>query len=857
MLLTSPSSTGMIAHKPAVNTMKSKIKARTIHAALAASALALITACATLYGVYFKTPDISSGSISLEGARGEIVIRRDSLGVPFIEAGDEDDLFFGAGFAAATDRMWQMEVMRAAGRGRLSEFIGPESLPLDRFLRALGIGDAVRGAIPALDARSKRILERYSMGVNAFMRTQKLPAEFSLTGHSPGPWTPEDSLYVFAMLNLGISYNFCEELNFLPLAHRVGPDRAAWLTPVYPDEGLPFDEAAKLAELPHPILDAKRSFTRSGGSLFASLFPGPPPASNNWAISGRRTASGRSIVANDTHLVISIPNSWMMMHLRCPGYDVAGVAVPGIPIVTLGFNGHVAWGATMVMADSQDIFVEKTREAGSGREYLYRGRWLPVVERRELIHIKGKKPVEVVLGRTQHGVLIDRALADLPFERESPIQPMRLHEGYALALRWPIEDGAETFRGFDLLGRARSAAQAREAMRHIKSTYLNIVYGDADTIAWQVTGKYPVRKKGGGQLPSPGWNGEYDWTGWLPFERHPYAINPGRGYVATANHRTVPRGHPERLSASWYGPARAARLTELLEGERAATREHSLRIQTDVFSPTARALKALLVPGGRLEQAVEREITSWSDRRMAERAREALVLLDPSRFDAVLSADSASAAVYGLFLHCFTRNTFLDELGPDDGPVWQAFIDANISSYSAMEDHLLHRDDSPFFDDCASPRKEDKAAIVARSLSDAILLAEKRLGKNRKRWRWGALHTYAWRHDAARKARFLSPLLDRGPFPAPGDTSTLNVAGMAHGEGFDVLWIPAMRMVVDFGLDEPAMLNMTPGQSGDPSSPHYDDMIGHFLGGENHPLPFRKDNVERQYTRVFGIRPAP
>lgn len=832
-----------------------KIKSTTLYALFAAGALALITACATLYGVYFKTPDISTGVITLEGPRGEITIRRDALGVPCIEAADEDDLFFGAGFAAATDRLWQMEVMRMAGRGRLGEFLGPDALPLDRFLRSLDIASAVSTALSAIDARSLRILERYSEGVNAFLRAQKLPAEFALTRHRPGPWTPEDSLYVFAILNLGISYNFCEEINFLLLARRAGYDRAAWLAPVYHDEDLPFDEAAKLAGLPDEPLVAGGTDLRPGGLSIAALFPGPPPASNNWAISGRRTASGRSIVANDTHLVISIPNSWMMMHLRCPGYDVAGVAVPGIPIVTLGFNGRVAWGATMVMADSQDLFVEKTRAGRKGREYLYRGRWYPVTERKELIRVKGQKPVEIVLGRTRHGVLIDEALSALPFEAESPIQPIRLREGYALALAWPMEDGAGTFRGFDLLCRARNAAEAREAMRSISGIYLNIVYGDADTVAWQVTGRYPVRKKGTGQLPSPGWDGEYDWTGWLPFERQPHATNPDRGFVATANHRTVPRGHAARLSASWYGPARAERITELLSGARAVTREHSLRMQMDVLSPTARSLQKMLRTGERLRSDIDAKIDSWSDRSMAQRAREALASLDPSRFDGVLSADSAPAAVYGLFLHCFTRNTFLDELGPDDGPDWQAFLDANISSYSAMEDHLLYRADSPFFDNTGTTEKEDKADVIARSLADAILLAEERLGKNRARWRWGALHTYSWRHDAARKARFLAPLLDRGPFPAPGDTSTLNVAGLAHGWSFDTLWIPAMRMVVDFGLDEPALLTMTPGQSGDPSSPHYDDMIDYFLTGRSNPLPFKKENIERQYNRVLTLHP--
>ena len=529
-----------------------------------------------------RSVDDSSGTIEIEGLRNEVVIRRDSLGIPVVEAKNEDDLFLATGYAMASDRLWQMVTMKMVARGRLAEIIGPKGLEIDLLMRTIGIATYSDRAYEALDGQEKRLLDRFAAGVNAYLDTHKhLPMEFGLTGYEPEPWRPEDSLSIFGLINLGLAANLNEEITFLVMAEKLGPWRAAHLFPVYPDEDLPFTEANKLAGVElsglsrlYPawvrVKQQVRDITALGG-----------PASNNWAIAGSRTESGRSIVANDTHLHLSMPSFWLIMHLKSPTYDAAGVMVPGVPLITLGFNGRIAWGATMVMGDSQDLFLEKLETREGEPCYLYRDDCLPVEERNEVFHVKGKPAVEKVIRSTHHGPLLNEALGALTSVPDLPGMPLPFEARYGLAHRWSMSDGERSLTAFYRLGKAADMAEAREALSLIDSIYLNIVHGDADNIAWQVTGRYPMRKGGTGHLPSPGWTGEYDWDGYLAFADQPYSLNPPEGFIGTANNRTVDSRSAHHLSSTWFGPERVERLREILQGIDGATADDMTQMHAD------------------------------------------------------------------------------------------------------------------------------------------------------------------------------------------------------------------------------------------------------------------------------------
>jgi len=564
------------------------------------AALIFLTAggCALLQPRFQRSVPAVDGTVRLPGLKGEASIRRDALGVPFIQASNEDDLFYAAGYAQASDRLWQMVIMKMTIQGRLSEITGPDMLPIDIFMRTLNVKSHVAVAMKELDARSKRILSGYARGVNAYIRAHPdLPPEFTLAKHRPEEWKEEDSLYIFAMLNLFLSFNFMEELNYLVISRKTGPRDAAWLFPVYPDEPPPFEETAKLDSLPQKELIKLLAGWTALRDRLRDRVPMNVPASNNWAVAPRKTRAGKTLLANDTHLVLAIPCPWLAMHLKCPTYQAAGVAVPGIPIVTLGYNGKIAWGATMVTADSQDIFIEKLKTADGGLRYLYRGEWLPVDERTEVIKIKGKDDYPLKVRTTRHGTLMNEALEKMPRKAELPVQPAPFSSSYGIALRWAMDGIGTTMNGFDGLSRSTTMDGARRAMAGIKSIYLNIVYGDANNIGWQVTGAVPVRKKGRGLLPSPGWDGEYDWTGFLPFEKLPYAVNPPEGDLATANNRTVEKNFPHTISATWYHPDRADRLREALGPMKKAGLEDMEKLQADRRSLMAVKVQRLLFDG--------------------------------------------------------------------------------------------------------------------------------------------------------------------------------------------------------------------------------------------------------------------
>ncbi|RMG69878.1 MAG: penicillin acylase family protein, partial [Bacteroidetes bacterium] len=333
--------------------------------------------------------------------------------------------FYATGYATAQDRLWQMTMIKMAASGRLAEILGRDLVPLDRYLRAVGLARYARQSYQRMAPKEKRILQRFAEGGNACVRSHKLPIEFVLAGFDPEPWKPEDCMIAFAMANYQLAANLREELSFLKVASRIGPTKAALLYPIYPDEPLPIDLASKLSVIDPGRLDRRNSRqlskTASGlldiqQSLVSLIEPGRAgdpetvPASNNWALAGSRTKGGKSIVANDTHLGISLPSFWDIMHLKAPGYEAAGVMIPGVPIVGLGFNGHIAWGATMMMADSQDLFLEKLRTKDGRQEYLYKGRWLPVKTRTETIAIKGAaKPENFTIQFTKHGPLLNDA----------------------------------------------------------------------------------------------------------------------------------------------------------------------------------------------------------------------------------------------------------------------------------------------------------------------------------------------------------------------------------------------------------------------------------------------------------------
>ncbi|OEC37229.1 acyl-homoserine-lactone acylase [Pseudomonas cuatrocienegasensis] len=801
------------------------------------------------------------GIVAIKGLASSVSVRRNSLGMPLIETNSFHDALFTLGYVHAGDRLSQMVSLRLMAEGRLAEMAGPGVLEMDRFMRAVNLRQSAEVLYKAASPRMKTFFEVYARGVNAYLfrYRDKLPMDLAQAGYRPAYWKPEDSVLVFCLLNFGLSVNLQEEIAALVMAQKVGSDNLAWLLPTYPDEPLPFEESDKLKGLKLDGQIAGLQAVAGASAQFAEAHMLGVAASNNWAIAPQNSRSGKSLLANDTHLPLSMPSAWNFVQIRAPKFQAAGVSIAGVPAIVAGFNGKLGWGMTMVMGDNQDLFLERVKREGNRLLYQADGKWVAARERQETFFIKGERPIRETLYETRNGPLLNSVLG----ARKHPLQPLQMQSGYGLALKTTQFEADSSLDAFFDLSRAQSVDEAFEATREVRAMPLNIVFADAQHIGWQVTGRFPNRKAGLGLVPSPGWDGQYGWDGFADPMLHPYDQDPQQGWLGTANHRTAPRGYGMQLSNSWFYPDRYERLAELAGSGKHDTRS-MIAMQYDQTSPFVAKLQAMLNAPGMAEPL--RAAIDALPAAERSKAREALDRL--LAFDGKLAATSADAALYGAFLHESARQIFLDELGPDSSPAWQALVATANSSYSAQADHLLGREDSPFWNDTRTAMKEDKPAILARSLAGAVTYAEQRLGSERSAWQWGKLHTYSWTTETSKLAPYLSSsqragiqslkgYLDRGPYPAGGDHSTLNVSAYNWGQDFDTWLIPAMRLVIDFGREEPMIGLNSSGQSGNPASRHYADGIEAWRQGQYMSFPFQSQNLDKVYgTRRLLLTPT-
>ena len=785
----------------------------------AAALLGLLALGGCQMGGYQDSVLPSSGVQPLKGLAQNVSVRRNAMGAPLIESSNFHDALFSLGYLHAGDRIEQMVAMRLLAQGRLAELAGADALEIDRLMRAANLKQGASQLYADASPRLKRFFEVYARGVNAYLfrYRDKLPGELARSGYRPEYWKPEDSALIFSLYAFSQSVNLQEELSALPLAQKVGADKLAWLLPGAPDEPLAESEVDKLKGLNLASQLPGLGALAATGQQLADLGLLGVPGSSNLALSPQRSRAGKSLLASDSRA------AWALspVQIHTGKYQVAGLSLPGLPIVLAGYNGKLAWSSSAVMADNQDLFLEQVRRQGPQLTYLADGKWQPARARNETFFVRGQRPQREVMYDTRHGTLLPG------------------HGSLALALHLPqLKDDRSLDALFDLT-RAQNIERAFDSTREVGAAALNFVFAEPQHIGWQVSGRYPNRREGQGLLPSPGWDGRYDWDGYADAMLHPYDQDPPAGFIGHANQRSLPKGYGMQLSSSWYYPERAERLAQLAGNGRHDSRS-LMALQNDQVTLLADKLKQMFDAPGMalpLKQAIDALPGAQRDK-----ARDALARL--KAFDGRLSPVSADAALYELFLQAVTRQTFLDELGPESSPAWQAFIGNAKLSYSAQADHLLGREDSPFWDDRGTPQKEDKPAILARSLAAAVDAGTTQLGADRRAWQWGKLHQYRWPAPAYHG---LGDKLERAPLAAGGDFSTLALTPYAWGSSFDTQLPASARMIVDFGQTEPLQVLTSNGQSGNPASHHYSDGLDAWFKGRFTSLPLQPQNFARAY----------
>jgi acyl-homoserine lactone acylase PvdQ len=772
-----------------------------------------------------------SGTLELAALSAPVTVRYGAHAVPSVEAGNLSDLLFAQGFLVASERMWQMDLMRRLAQGRLAEALGEKALKADRFFRTIGLGRTAARSVTALDEAERAHLEAYAAGVNAYIAgaVGRLPLEYLIAGFEPAPWTPADSLAIGEYMAWMLSFNVREELVYLRLAARVGKARALELFPV--DEGVPAPERpSDLPDLSGEIPHFQSLFSLVGGLGL----PVPGPASNAWAINGRRTEDGRALLANDPHLAPSMPGIWYELELHAPQLHVAGAVLPGVPFVAIGHNEHIAWGFTTVIADTQDIFVE--RPVGDGRAVQRpEGRTEPIAKRIESIEVKGRsRPVRLEIRSTSHGTIINDVLGN---NTGTPMDLTKVATADLLALRTNLEVPDRASVAFYRLNSAETIAEGRAAMADLRRASMNLMMADREgSIAWQVSGLLPQRGRGTGQFPSPGWEPGYGWTGYVDPSRNPSLVDPPGYALVTANHRTVPPDHEVALSNSWMAPYRAQRVEQMLSARNPLTAEDLADMQLDRMSLQALRFKEAL-------GAVVAEVRVLDG--------EARIVADEilMGWDGDFEPDSRGAALFLLLQPALFEALYGDELDED----LDALMSIGIAHYNALEE-TLYSGESSFWDDEDTPEQESATHVWARALREAKEELDRRLPEPGSQ-RLDALRHLSFPH-AFDRIPVIGDLFSVGPLPVGGDAHTVNTMKTSLLEPERATFIPTLRAVLTPADWSGSRTTLPLGQSGHRFSPYRTDQLDDWLEGRTHPLQW-EGPAPGEEIGVLVLKPPP
>lgn len=731
---------------------------RLVRRVLAGLGVLVMLAVAIVVGLLWLSAPAKRQQLAIAGLSAPVEVTFDQDGVPRIHAASALDGATALGFVHARDRMFQMELMRRAASGRLSEIAGAATLPIDRQMRVLGLRNRALADLQGLDAGTRAMLDAYASGVNAWIaaRGRFSAPEFLVLG-APEPWVPVDSLLWAKTMGLWLSSNWRTELARLSLAGKLTPQQIDELWPPEPQEGHPDAHAAadpRWAKAATELADLLPTFP--------APFTMPGSASNAWAVDGRHTATGAPLLAGDPHLQFSLPGIWYLARLETPAGVLAGATAPGVPFLVLGHNGRVAWSFTTTGADTQDVFIETP--AGEG-QYATPDGPRPFIVREERIRVRGRQNEVLRVRETRHGPVI----SDLGGGAGSVL-------AVAMANLQPGDTGAE---GLFALNRATDVTEAGAAATLISAPVQNLIVADRRRIALYVTGRVPVRRSGDGAAPVPGADGAHDWVGWASGAALPRFVEPASGMLANANERVAPADFPVFMGRDWFGDWRASRIHALLAGTDRHTTADFARMQTDVGSDFARqvlpALRAVRAPDGIA-------------------ARAAALLAD---WNGAMAADLPQPLIFNAWFARFYR-LVLVRAGAAQGGVapMLEFVAFVLSPAGA---HWCGGDCAPMLREALAQSTADLAA---------------RFGDDPAAWRWGDAHQAVFGHPMLRQLPLLGPL-STARIPSPGDDSTLD-RGTPQEGSFDGIHGASFRGVYDLADLDRSLFMAAPGQSGFP-----------------------------------------
>ncbi len=743
------------------------------------------------------------GEIALAGLKEPVTVQRDRWGIAHIYAKNQHDLFFAQGYVAAQDRLFQIDIWRRQARGEMAEVFGEKYVAADRFARLMKYRGDMAKEWASYSPDAKEIAMAFTDGINACIDGlgEKLPIEFQILGFRPGKWKPED--IVGRMSGIYMSGNFRNEVERARLVSALGISKANWLAPIDPPIGYePSLSREELAAFSQPILADYDAAVRS------LSFPPARTQSNNWVVAGSRSASGRPLLASDPHRAVTLPSLRYLVHLNAPGWNVIGSGEPALPGVALGHNDRIGWGFTIVGTDQADFFVEETKP-GNPKEYKVGKDWQNMTVMTEKIAVKGGKVQTVEFCYTRHG----------------PVLFQNSATNRAYALKWAgQEPGGAAYLGSLALDRAKNQAEFLAAMQAWKLPDLNFVYADLDgNIGWIAAALTPVRNKHTGLLPVPG-DGTYDWTGYLKVAELPQSFNPKDGWIATANHNILPEGYKKQIGYEFAPPFRYLRLRELFTSKSKWNIDDFKATQGDVKSLLGLELVKLLKSVDLQDKELDLYKKTLAD------------------WDGQLTADSKAGPLFAIWLRELRHKIVAENVSPELRSALNLLDGPQVMLAALKEPSMRWLGDNA---------EKARGSLLRETFAKAV--KQLKAMPQSKISHWGALHSATFRHPLAGMDATYAKGFDLAPVERPGDGFTVNNAG--YDEQFNQIHGPTYRHLFDLADWDHALATSAPGQSGQPGSSHYSDLLPLWAKGEYFPLRFSKSKVDEVTKHRLTLKP--
>ncbi len=760
-------------------------------------------------------PDYNKDFV-LYGLKSDVEIIRDEHAIPHVYAENEEDLYRAVGFAMAQDRLWQMDLLRRVTQGRLSEILGKDQVETDLMMRALRIQEKSQKILENSDPKVVAALEAFSDGVNQYIAKFPLAPEFKVLGYQPEWWKPVHSINLIGYMSWDLSMGWETEYYLHQLRTEVPDSMIAELisdlqkhkTTVFPELG------ANKISAESTLLSASQNLKDLGIEIFNG--------SNNWAVAGKKSTTGMPLMANDMHLGLFAPGIWYQMHQVVDGkVNVTGVAVPGQPFIIAGHNDRIAWGMTNVMVDDLDFYAEKLNEDST--KYWFDGAWKDFDIHHETIKTKEGDSLKVDLKFTHRGPMVNR----FKKEKETP-----------LSIRWLGNEMSNEIRSVYLLNHAKNWGDFRNACSTFTSVSQNIVYADVDgNIGLQCSAGLPIREGSGIEI-YPGDSSKYDWKGLVPFEELPYEFNPERGYVSSANNKTVSDDYPHYISYWFATPSRIDRIREMLEAKEKLGVEDFKAMHSDVKSKTAERMTLVFL------RALQQQ-SSYSDTEKA-------ALKKFAGWDYQLTRESQAASIFEVLYRKSMLNMVKDNLSPElfKGIKGQKVLLENLLM------NVLENKDSEWVDNLETPEKESFDDIVVLSFEETVDELSEQLGTDVEQWQWGKIHSFSLSHPLGVVPALNKILkLNRGPFEVPGSYHTVCPYSYSFNNLYKATHGASERHIFDTKDWDNSQTIIPTGTSGIPASPFYLDQTEKYIHNQYHNDPFNRPAVENADSFKMKLTP--